>query len=201
MKLVCLDLEGVLVPEIWKAVAAKTGIDALNRTTRDEPDYDVLMRYRLDILAEHKITLPYIQDVIATLQPLEGARNFLDSLREQTQVIILSDTFVQFATPLMSQLGWPTLFCHELVCDAAGTITGYALRQDNQKEKAVRAFQSLNYEVIASGDSYNDLSMLLSADHAVLFRPPESLTEEQPQLPVTQTYEALREELTRALAS
>lgn len=195
MKLVCLDLEGVLVPEIWKAVAARTGIDALNRTTRDEPDYDVLMRYRLDILGKQGITLPLIQEVIASLEPLEGARAFLDELRGRSQVIILSDTFEQFAAPLMRQLGWPTLFCHELVVNEEGVITGYQLRQQDQKRQAVLAFQSLGFEVVAAGDSYNDLSMLQTANRAVLFRPPASLPPEFPHFPVTFSYEDLQEAL------
>lgn len=199
MHVVCLDLEGVLVPEIWLAVAAKTGIKALERTTRDEPDYDVLMRYRLDILREHKITLPLIQEVIGTLKPLDGAVDFLAALRQQTQVIILSDTFAQFASPLMRQLGWPTLFCHELVVDDAGTITGYALRQPDQKRKAVHALQALAFSVIAAGDSYNDLTMLLSADHGILFRPPASLEQEQSQLPVTHDHAALLQAIEAAL--
>lgn len=199
MNLVCLDLEGVLIPEIWKAVAAKTGIDALNRTTRDEPDYDVLMRYRLDILDEHKITLPLIQEVIGTLSPLEGAKAFLDELREQTQVIILSDTFEQFAAPLMRQLDWPTIFCHELCIGENGAIENYQLRQPDQKRKAIHAFQSLNYHTVAAGDSYNDLTMLLSADAGILYCPPESLVEEQPQLPVAKNYSELSTAISQQL--
>ncbi|MGF1450209.1 MAG: bifunctional phosphoserine phosphatase/homoserine phosphotransferase ThrH [Opitutales bacterium] len=199
MQLVCLDLEGVLVPEIWMAVAEKTGVEALRRTTRDEPDYDVLMRYRLDLLARHRITLPQIQEVIGTLAPLEGAAAFLEWLRSVTQVVILSDTFAEFAQPLMRQLSWPTLLCHSLEVQANGAITGYRLRQPDPKLKAVRAFQSLNLRVLAAGDSYNDLSMLLSADAAVLFRPPDSLAAEQPQLPVTRTHAQLREALATIL--
>ena len=195
MNIVCLDLEGVLVPEIWLAVAEKTGIDALNRTTRDEPDYDKLMRYRLDILAKHKITLPLIQDVIKTLEPLDGAQDFMEWLVSQTRVIILSDTFHQFAEPLMKQLNWPTLFCHKLVVDNAGNINGYKLRLQDQKRDAVLAFQGLNFRVIAAGDSYNDLSMLLAADDAIMFRPPESLIKEQPQLPVVTDHPSLRKTL------
>ncbi len=199
MQLVCLDLEGVLVPEIWLAVAEKTGVEALRRTTRDEPDYDKLMRYRLDLLAQHGITLPQFQEVIGTLAPLEGAVEFLDWLQSETQVVILSDTFAEFARPLMRQLNWPTLLCHSLEVQLDGRITGYRLRQPDPKLKAVRAFQSLNLRVIAAGDSYNDLSMLLSADAAVLFRPPDSLVAEQPQLPVTRTHAELREALAEIL--
>lgn len=199
MNLVCLDLEGVLVPEIWKAVAAKTGIDALNRTTRDEPDYDVLMRYRLEILREHGITLPHIQEVIATLKPLDGAHAFMTWLRSHTQVIILSDTFAEFAAPLMHQLDWPTLLCHELVVDTQGNIVNYKLRQDDQKRKAVLALQSLNYRVIAAGDSYNDLTMLQTADTGILFCPPANLIQEYPEFSVTRTHDELRHALSEAL--
>lgn len=192
MKLVCLDLEGVLIPEIWKAVAERTRVDALLRTTRDEPDYDKLMRYRLDILAEHDIRLPLIQEVIGGLTPLPGAQDFMAWLLAETRVIILSDTFAQFAAPLMAQLGNPTLFCHELIVDAEGRITGYQLRQDNQKEKAVRALQGLNFEVIAAGDSYNDLTMLRSADQGILFRPSEQFAQENSDLPVCTEHEELK---------
>ena len=199
MNLVCLDLEGVLVPEIWKAVAAKTGIDALNRTTRDEPDYDVLMRYRLDILDQHGITLPQIQEVIGTLQPLEGAKEFMNWLHSETQVIILSDTFEEFASPLMRQLDYPTILCHELSVDEQGKILDYTLRQDNQKQKAIEAFKSLNYEIIAAGDSYNDLTMLQNADAGIFFCPPDCIIEKNPQIPVTRTYEELKATIARLL--
>ncbi len=199
MKLVCLDLEGVLIPEIWKAVAANTGVDGLLRTTRDEPDYDVLMRYRLDLLDQHDIRLPLIQETIGTLTPLDGANEFLDWLKSQTRVIILSDTFAQFAQPLMAQLDFPTLFCHELVIDGEGRVTGYQLRQPDQKRKAVEAFRSLNFEIIASGDSYNDLTMLQSADHAILFRPSEQFAAENPSFPVCQEYAELKTELQKIL--
>ncbi|MGF1484732.1 MAG: bifunctional phosphoserine phosphatase/homoserine phosphotransferase ThrH [Opitutales bacterium] len=192
-KLVCLDLEGVLIPEIWMAVAVKTGVEELLRTTREEPDYNKLMRYRLELLARHTITLPQIQEVIGTLHPLEGAADFLNWLRAQTQVVILSDTFAEFARPLMKQLGWPTLFCHSLEVQPDGRITDYYLRQPDPKFKAVRAFQSLNLHVIAAGDSYNDLSMLQTADQGILFRPPDSLVQEQPQFPVAREHGALRE--------
>ncbi len=161
--IVTLDVEGVLVPEIWIAVAERTGIDGLRRTTRDEPDYDVLMRYRLDLLAEHGLTMSLIEDVIAGLEPLDGARAFLDELRTETQVILLSDTFEQFAKPLMQQLGWPTVLCHQLLI-ADDRIVDYQLRQPNQKQHAVEALRSLNYRVIAAGDSYNDTTMLGAAD-------------------------------------
>lgn len=199
MDIVCLDLEGVLVPEIWQAVARDTAIDGLNRTTRDEPDYDKLMRYRLDILAEHKITLPRIQGIIETLAPLDEAIEFMNWLVSKTRVIILSDTFQQFAEPLMKQLNWPTLFCHNLIVDDAGNITGYKLRLQDQKRDAVLAFQGLKFRVIAAGDSYNDLSMLLAADDAIMFRPPESLINEQPQLPVVKDHASLRSSLEKLL--
>ncbi len=199
MNIVCLDLEGVLVPEIWKAVAARTGISALNRTTRDEPDYDVLMRYRLCILDEHRITLPYIQEVISTLRPLPGASDFLENLRSKTQVVILSDTFAEFGMPLMKQLGWPTLLCHELIVDSNNYIINYRLRQEDQKRKAVHAFQSLSYKIIAAGDSYNDLTMLESADHGILFCPPDALLKSHPQFPVTLTHTQLFEKISQFL--
>jgi phosphoserine / homoserine phosphotransferase len=188
--LVTLDLEGVLVPEIWVAVAERTGIDALRRTTRDEPDYDVLMRYRLDVLDEHGLTMSLVEDVIDGLGPEPGARAFLDELRSRTQVIILSDTFEQFAKPLMRHLGMPTIFCHRLeVTD--DRITGYRLRQPDQKRRAVEAFQSLRYEVIAAGDSYNDTTMLGAADAGFLFRAPPNVIEEFPQFPSCTEYDEL----------
>ena len=191
MKLVCLDLEGVLVPEIWINVAERTGIDALRRTTRDEPDYDVLMKGRLQILAEHGLKLPDIQDVIAGMQPLDGAADFLDWLRERFQVVILSDTFYEFAEPLMAQLGRPTLFCHRLESDSSGRIVDYHLRLDDQKRKAVRAFRELAFDVFAAGDSYNDTNMLSEANAGILFRPPQNVIREFPQFPVTTTYDEL----------
>lgn len=195
MQVVCLDLEGVLIPEIWKAVAERTGIEALKRTTRDEPDYDVLMRGRIDILAEHDIRLPLIQEVIGELSPLPGAQAFTEWLVSQTRVIILSDTFAQFAAPLMAQLGYPTLFCHELVIDPEGRVTDYELRQPDQKQKAVRALQGLNFEVIAAGDSYNDLTMLRSADKAILFRPSEQFAAENADLSVCHEHGELKAQL------
>ena len=192
MHLVCLDLEGVLLPEIWIAVAEKTGIDDLNRTTRDEPDYDRLMRYRLDILSRHNIGIDLIQEVIGSLEPVPGALEFTRWLISKTRLIILSDTFAEFAAPLMKQLGYPTLFCHTLVVDDGGRIVDYNLRQQDQKRNAVIAFQNLNFDVIAAGDSYNDLGMLQAADHGILFRPPESMKTKFPDFPVTTDHSELR---------
>lgn len=201
MDLVCLDLEGVLLPEFWVAVADATGIDALRRTTRDEPDYDVLMRYRLDILDRHQLTLPAIHEAIRELKPLPGAVEFTQWLMESSRLIILSDTFVQFSAPLMAQLGYPTLFCHELDIDDNGCIRDYLLRQPDQKRKAIKAFKSLNFRTIAAGDSWNDLTMLQSADHGILFRPPESMQSAHPDLPVTQDYNELRRAIESAFKS
>ena len=187
---VTLDLEGVLVPEIWIAVAKKTGIDALNKTTRDEPDYDVLMKYRLDILRQNNLKLSDIQEVIGTLSPLEGAKGFLDELRAKTQVVILSDTFLQFAEPLMRQLDWPTLFCHHLEVEN-DVITNYCLRQPDQKRKSVEAFKALNFQVIAAGDSYNDTTMLGAADHGILFRAPDNVKAEFGNFPAVEEYDEL----------
>ena len=192
MIVACLDLEGVLVPEIWIGVAERTGIPALRRTTRDEPDYDKLMRYRLAILDERKLTLRDIQAVIAQMAPLDGAIDFLAWLRERTQVIILSDTFSQFAAPLMRQLGWPTLFCHALEVGTGDRITGYALRIDDGKRRAVTALRALKFRVVAAGDSYNDTTMLAAADAGILFRPPQNVIDDFPQFPVTRTYDELR---------
>ncbi len=188
----CLDLEGVLVPEIWIDVAERTGIEALKRTTRDEPDYDVLMRQRLEILAKHGLGLPAIQEVIASMSPLPGAAEFLDWARERYQLVILSDTFYQFAAPLMRQLGHPTLLCHNLEVDDSGKIVDYHLRLPDPKRRSVRAFHDLNLKVIAAGDSYNDTSMLLEADAGILFCPPENVIREFPQLPVARDYDELR---------
>ena len=196
--MVVLDLEGVLVPEIWIAVAERTGIDELRRTTRDEPDYDVLMRYRLDLLQRHGLTLSLISDVIGGLSPLPGAREFLDALRARTQVVILSDTFEQFAAPLMRRLGMPTILCHRLLVDG-DTIVDYRLRQSDQKRHAVEAFRSLNYRVIASGDSYNDSAMLRAADAAFWFRSPASIQEQFPQFRAFEEYADLLEALTAEL--
>jgi phosphoserine/homoserine phosphotransferase len=196
--LACLDLEGVLIPEIWINVAERTGIDALRRTTRDEPDYDVLMRGRLDVLDEHGLGLPDIQEVIAGMRPLEGAPEFLDWLRERFEVVILSDTFYEFADPLMAQLGRPTLFCHRIETDASGRVVDYHIRLEDQKRKAVQAFHGLNFEVIAAGDSYNDTAMLAEADAGILFCPPDNVIEEFPQFPVTRNYDELRTEFVKA---
>ncbi|QIK73311.1 bifunctional phosphoserine phosphatase/homoserine phosphotransferase ThrH [Propioniciclava coleopterorum] len=191
MLLACLDLEGVLVPEIWIGVAERTGLDELRLTTRDIADYDELMTHRLAVLDAHGITLSQIQDVIAGLTPLPGAAAFLDWLRERFQVVILSDTFYQFAMPLMAQLGHPTLLCHDLeITD--DRITGYRLRQSDQKTKAVAAFQSLNLSVVAAGDSYNDTGMLAQAQAGILFNPPANVIEEFPQFPVTRDYDEMR---------
>ena len=193
MDLVCLDLEGVLVPEIWIAFAEKTGIESLRATTRDIPDYDVLMQQRLRILAEHNLKLDDIQDVIQTLAPMDGAKDFLDSLRASYQVIILSDTFYEFAQPLMQQLAWPTLFCHRLIVDDAGNVTGYKLRQQDSKKISVQSLHALNYRIYAAGDSYNDTTMLAEADAGFLFRAPKNVIEEFPQFRVTDDYAELRQ--------
>lgn len=197
----CLDLEGVLVPEIWIGFAEQSGIEALRRTTRDEPDYDRLMRYRLNILAERGLGLPDIERCIAGLQPLPGAREFLDWLRARWQVVILSDTFYQFARPLMAKLGWPTLFCHDLDSDASGRLTGYRLRQPDGKRRAVQALRALNFRSMAAGDSYNDTTMLAEADAGVLFRPPDSVVREFPQFPVARSYTELRAAFEQAAKS
>ena len=197
--IVTLDLEGVLVPEIWIAVAEKTGIPELRRTTRDEPDYDKLMSYRIGILDRHGVKLSDIQAVIGTLSPLPGGKEFLDDLRALTQVIILSDTFEQFAQPLMRQLGWPTLFCHRLLVES-DRITGYQLRMADQKRASVRALQQLNYRVLAAGDSYNDTAMLLQADHGYLLHAPENVKREFPQFPALQSHAELMTRIRTALA-
>jgi phosphoserine/homoserine phosphotransferase len=188
--IVTLDMEGVLTPEIWIAVAERTGIPELRRTTRDEPDYDKLMHYRLDLLARHGITLPKIQGIIGALAPLPGAVEFLDALRAQVQTIILSDTFEQFAQPLLRQLKWPTLFCHRLIV-ADDRITGYQLRMADQKRQSVQALQALNYSVVAVGDSFNDTTMLMQADHGILFHAPANVVEKFPQFPALNDYPSL----------
>ncbi len=198
MELACLDLEGVLIPEIWIAFAEETGIEELKATTRDIPDYDVLMKQRLSILDQHGLTLPQIQDTISRLAPLEGAKEFVDWLRERFQVVILSDTFYEFAAPLMKQLGFPTLLCHKLEVDGAGRITDYTLRQRDPKRQSVRAFQLLNYRVIAAGDSYNDTTMLKQAEAGILFHAPDNVIAEFPQFPAVHSYEDLKKEFLKA---
>lgn len=192
VEIACLDLEGVLVPEIWINVARKTGIDALLATTRDIPDYDVLMTQRLRILDEHGLKIDDIQEVIEGLGPLDGAVDFLDWLKSEFQVVILSDTFYEFAKPLMRQLGWPTLFCHRLGIAPDGRVEAYHLRMPDQKREAVKRFHELKFKVIASGDSYNDTSMLGEADQGILFCPPQNVIDEFPQFPVATDYDQLR---------
>ncbi len=196
--IVTLDVEGVLVPEIWIAVSERTGIAELRRTTRDEPDYDKLMRFRLDLLAKHGLKMSMIADVIAGMGPLEGAREFLDDLRSRTQVVLLSDTFEQFGRPLMEQLGWPTIFCHQLIVEN-DQIVNYELRMADQKRHAVRAFKGLNYRVVAAGDSYNDTAMLAEADAGFLFHAPDNVIREFPQFPALNTYEELSAHILRSL--
>ena len=191
MQIACLDLEGVLVPEIWINVAERTGVEALRATTRDVPDYDRLMQQRLRLLKEHDLKLADIQKVIAGMGPMSGAREFLDQLREGFQVIILSDTFYDFAAPLMKQLGHPTLLCHRLKIDADGRVTDYHLRMKDQKREAVKALHHLKFRVIAAGDSYNDTAMLAEADAGILFCPPQNVIDEFPQFLVTETYNEL----------
>ena len=192
MQVVCLDLEGVLIPEIWIAFAERTGIADFRRTTREEPDYDTLMRYRLALLKQHGLKLADIQAVIAGMAPMEGAKAFLDELRDRFQVIILSDTFYEFADPMMRQLGWPTLFCHQLVIDGDGFVADYRLRQPNQKAHAVNALKGLNFQVIAAGDSYNDTGMLGAADAGFFIHPPEAIAAQFPQFPVNRSYAELK---------
>jgi len=201
MKILVADLEGVFLPEIWINVAKKTGIEELKLTTRDISDYDVLMTKRLSILDEHNLTLKDIQDVIASLDPLDGAKQMLDWIRKQAQIIILSDTFEEFAGPLMEKLGFPALLCHNLTVNAANRITGYNLRIDNQKARAVKALQGLNYHVIAFGDSYNDTGMILAADQGFFFKPPESITRDFPDIPITRSYDELKVMLSNLLAN
>ncbi|TGG95890.1 bifunctional phosphoserine phosphatase/homoserine phosphotransferase ThrH [Natronospirillum operosum] len=198
MEIACLDLEGVLVPEIWIEFAEKTGIEALRATTRDIPDYDELMQQRLRLLDEHGLTLPQIQEVIATLKPLDGAADFVDWLRERFQVVILSDTFYEFSQPLMRQLGFPTLFCHRLEADDNGRVVNYHLRQKDPKRQSVKAFHSLNYRCIAAGDSYNDTTMLSEADAGILFKAPDNVIAEFPQFPAVHSYADLKAEFRKA---
>ena len=191
MYITCLDLEGVLVPEIWIAFAEATGIPELKRTTRDEPDYDKLMQYRLNILDQHGLGLKEIQDTIATIDPMPGAKEFMDELRSFTQAIILSDTFTQFAQPLMKKLGYPAIFCNELIAAPDGKITGYKLRCEKTKLTTVKALQSCGFETIASGDSFNDLAMIQASKAGFLFRAPESIKKDYPDIPACETYDEL----------
>lgn len=199
MEIVCLDLEGVLVPEIWIAFAEASGIPELKKTTRDEPDYAKLMRFRLDILKEHGLGLREIQDTIAKIDPMPGAKEFLDQLRELTQVIIISDTFTQFAKPLMKKLGWPTIFCNTLEVADSGEITGFRMRIENSKFTTVKALQSIGYETIASGDSYNDLGMIKASKAGFLFRSTDKIKADNPDLPAFETYDDLLAAIKAAL--
>ena len=199
MNIVCLDLEGVLVPEIWIAFAGASGIPELKRTTRDEPDYDKLMRWRLGVLKEHGLGLKEIQDTIATIDPIPGAREFLDELRSITQVIIISDTFTQFAGPLMKKLGWPTIFCNSLEVAPDGGITGFRMRIEDSKLATVRALQSIGFETIAAGDSHNDLGMIRISKAGFLFKSTKQIIREYPQFPAYETYEELMEAIKKAL--
>jgi phosphoserine/homoserine phosphotransferase len=199
MNIVCLDLEGVLVPEIWIAFSEASGIPELKRTTRDEPDYDKLMRWRLGILKEHGLGLKEIQDTIAKIDPLPGAKEFLDELRKITQVIIISDTFTQFATPLMEKLGWPTIFCNSLEVADSGEIIGFKMRIENSKLTTVKALQSIGYETIASGDSYNDLAMIQASKAGFLFRSTDKIKADYPELPAFEEYADLLAAIKKAL--
>ena len=199
MNIVCLDLEGVLVPEIWVAFAEETGIPELKKTTRDEPDYDKLMKWRLGILKEHGLGLKEIQETIAKIDPMPGAKEFLDELRSMTQVIIISDTFTQFAAPLMKKLGWPTIFCNSLEVAENGEITGYRLRVENSKYSTVKALQSIGFETIASGDSHNDLGMIKASKAGFLFKSTEQIKKDNPELPAYETYDELMEAIKKAL--
>lgn len=199
MNIVCLDLEGVLVPEIWVAFAEETGIPELKKTTRDEPDYDKLMKWRLGILKEHGLGLKEIQETIAKIDPMPGAKEFLDELRSMTQVIIISDTFTQFAAPLMKKLGWPTIFCNSLEVAEDGEITGYRMRVENSKYLTVKALQSIGFETIASGDSHNDLGMIKASKAGFLFKSTEQIKKDNPELPAYETYDELMEAIKKAL--
>ena len=199
MNIVCLDLEGVLVPEIWIAFAEASGIPELKKTTRDEPDYDKLMKWRIGILKEHGLGLKEIQDTIATIDPMPGAKEFLDELRSMTQVIIISDTFTQFATPLMKKLGWPTIFCNSLEVADNGGITGFKMRIENSKLTTVKALQSIGYETIASGDSYNDLGMIKASKAGFLFRSTDKIKADNPELPAFETYDELLEAIKKVM--
>ena len=199
MNIVCLDLEGVLVPEIWVAFAEETGIPELKKTTRDAPDYDKLMNWRLGILKEHGLGLKEIQETIAKIDPMPGAKEFLDELRSMTQVIIISDTFTQFAAPLMKKLGWPTIFCNSLEVAENGEITGYRMRVENSKYSTVKALQSMGFETIASGDSHNDLGMIKASKAGFLFKSTEQIKKDNPELPAYETYDELMEAIKKAL--
>ena len=199
MNIVCLDLEGILVPEIWVAFAEETGIPELKKTTRDEPDYDKLMKWRLGILKEHGLGLKEIQETIAKIDPMPGAKEFLDELRSMTQVIIISDTFTQFAAPLMKKLGWPTIFCNSLEVAENGEITGYRMRVENSKYSTVKALQSIGFETIASGDSHNDLGMIKASKAGFLFKSTEQIKKDNPELPAYETYDELMEAIKKAL--
>ena len=199
MNIVCLDLEGVLVPEIWVAFAEETGIPELKKTTRDEPDYDKLMKWRLGILKEHGLGLKEIQETIAKIDPMPGAKEFLDELRSMTQVIIISDTFTQFAAPLMKKLGWPTIFCNSLEVAENGEITGYKMRVENSKYSTVKALQSIGFQTIASGDSHNDLGMIKASKAGFLFKSTEQIKKDNPELEAYETYEQLMEAIKKAL--
>ena len=199
MNIVCLDLEGVLVPEIWVAFAEETGIPELKKTTRDEPDYDKLMKWRLGILKEHGLGLKEIQETIAKINPMPGAKEFLDELRSMTQVIIISDTFTQFAAPLMKKLGWPTIFCNSLEVAEDGEITGYRMRVENSKYSTVKALQSIGFETIASGDSHNDLGMIKASKAGFLFKSTEQIKKDNPELPAYETYDELIEAIKKAV--
>lgn len=201
MNIVCLDLEGVLVPEIWIAFAEASGIPELKRTTRDEPDYDKLMKWRIGILKEHGLGLKEIQDTIAKIDPIPGAKEFLDELRSLTQVIIISDTFTQFATPLMKKLGWPTIFCNSLEVGEGGEITGFKMRIENSKLTTVKALQSIGYETIASGDSYNDLGMIKASKAGFLFKSTDRIKADNPELPAYETYDELMEAIREVLSA
>ena len=200
MNIVCLDLEGVLIPEIWINFAEKVGVEELKATTRDIPDYDELMKFRLDLCSKHNFKIQDIQEVIDTLSPLEGAKAFSDQLRADYQLIILSDTFQEFAEPMMRQLAWPTIFCHELIIDEEGRINNYKLRKPDHKRETVKRLHELNFNVVAAGDSYNDTTMLGEAEQGILFCPPQNVIDEFPQFPVATSYDQLRSEIDGAMA-
>jgi phosphoserine / homoserine phosphotransferase len=199
MYIVCSDLEGVFVPEIWVSVSSHTGIDELRLTTRDISDYNILMRRRLELLQKYGLTLRDVQNVISLLKPLPGALEFVEWLRSKTQLIVVSDTFTEFADPLIRELGRPTLFCHHLTTDSAGNITDYNLRQEDSKKSVVEALQSLNYKVIAIGDSYNDINMLKKADYGILYNPPQNVADENPDLEVVKTYATLKRNIAKRI--